>query len=646
MNAGLTRPMVRWINAAFAVVIAACLLVTYWPVLKVFDLSRADIMVQGVWTVGHAKQITVVRPGGVADRAGVRPGDVLEFDPAKDADWILAGYRNMPEGFSASLPVRHADGSRAVVALAPKRVAYLPTLNDRLALLSRLAGVAFATLVGIFMVWARPGLMTWSLLLGTIAALPVRSWVAYYLAFEATGTSGDLLSVLPNLTPAFGIALLPFALCFPRDDLTDWVWWKRTLFLTAILAWIAYAVANAELVPFAQEGPTLTRYLLWVAVSTVAVVLGIAALARTYKRSDVGERARLKWVLLGMSAALAFIMLSVLFISVRSVVPNALSGSPATAAHWVTALCYGIIIPLSLGYAVLRQRVVDVQFAVSRTLVYGAVTTVALVFLTAVHWLLGRMIEQSGLAMGIEGLAAIGLGLVLHRTSHGINLLVDRVLFRRHHQAEERLRRVTAALPYAVTERSIAEALVLEPVRSLDLASAALFYRESPEGPFHRALAYGWSEDHAAALDGDSLLVRYLHAEHEPLSLDNSNLLPAEVPGDAALPVLAVPVVNQHALAAVVLYGAHRNHTLLDPDEAELLQALAKAAATSHQQVRIATLTREVAALTSENSLEKARNAVERTRNDQLEASAAELRTLIKASIARQPDANDISNPA
>jgi hypothetical protein len=33
---------------------------------------------------------------------------------------------------------------------------------------------------------------------------------------------------------------------------------------------------------------------------------------------------------------------------------------------------------------------------------------------------------------------------------------------------------------------------------------------------------------------------------------------------------------------AVVLYGIHYNSTLLDPDEVDILNALAKAAATSH----------------------------------------------------------------
>jgi hypothetical protein len=76
----------------------------------------------------------------------------------------------------------------------------------------------------------------------------------------------------------------------------------------------------------------------------------------------------------------------------------------------------------------------------------------------------------------------------------------------------------------------------------------------------------------------------------------------------------------QHSLTAVVLYGAHVNSTLPDPDEVELLGALAKAAATSHQQVRIANLAREKAELARETLKLKYGAEIEKGRNDQLSA--------------------------
>ena len=77
------RAWTRVLNAAVAAAFAAYLLVAYWPLVKLFDLSRADLMIEGDWIGGYAKQVTAVTPGGVADRAGIRAGDVLEFDPGQ-----------------------------------------------------------------------------------------------------------------------------------------------------------------------------------------------------------------------------------------------------------------------------------------------------------------------------------------------------------------------------------------------------------------------------------------------------------------------------------------------------------------------------------------------------------------------------------
>jgi hypothetical protein len=603
--------------------LAALLLVVWAPVVKVLDLTRADLGADGIWIGASARRVTSVTPGGAAAIAGIRAGDVLQFDPERDEDWVLAGYRAMPEGFSASLPVRHADGSRSIVVLQPDAVAYLPTSNDRLALLARLTGLVVMTLAGALMVWARPGLMTWSLLASFVSGFPVRVYADYFLAYAA-GPQPGLLSVVPPVTLSLTVAYATFALSFPRVT-SAWHWGNTIAGSLAFLGWVAYLTVAAHVAPFERPVIAPGPYRAWAIVTLVALLSAAVALVRSYRRSDDQLKARLRWALLGMSIALASFALYLVFFAFPFAMSNSLSGSMLTPGNWVLAVASGILFPVSFGYAVLRERVVDVQFAMSRTLVFGAVSTLVLAFLTAVHWLLGRVIEHSGIAFGLEGLAAIGLGLVLHRASQHVNLLVDRVLFRQHHAAEESLRRVTAALPFATEEQSIAEALVTEPVRSLELASAALFQRDSPDGPLRRVRAHGWNRDHAASLAADAFLVRYLQAEHEPLRLEDPLALPPDTPQGAALPVLAIPIVNQHVLTAVALYGAHVNHTLPDPDEVELLHALAKASAASYQQAKVATLTREVAALAREISALRTENAEEKARNDRLQESVRAL---------------------
>jgi hypothetical protein len=279
-----------------------------------------------------------------------------------------------------------------------------------------------------------------------------------------------------------------------------------------------------------------------------------------------------------MVAALGGVVLAVVFGLAPRLASGAVSSEAYTATRWLMALCAGILFPIALGVAILRERVVDIQFAVSRTVVYGAVSSLVLVILAALHWLLGKLIEQTHLAVGIEAFAAVGLGLVLNRVTEATNRLVDRGLFRRRHAAEKRLQQVMAALPLTNHFRAIGAALVTEPARELELASAAVFYRRAAR----------------RARGGD-----------------------VRAPQGAALPVLAMPVESQRVLRAIVLYGSHHNSTLPDPDEVALLHRIAKAAEASHQQVRIATLTREA--------------EEKQARIGQLEASLAELRARVRA---------------
>ena len=616
-----TRTWVRALNGFLALAFAAFLLGSYWPIIKTFDLHRADLGVKGEWIGDHARLITAVTPGGAADRAGLKPGDVLEFDPNRSDDWVLASYRNMPDGFTGTLQVRHADGSRAVVTLVPERVAYLPATADRVALIVRLCTMTLLMLAYVLLVWTHPSVMTWSLFLGGFSAAPFRVWVSYYFAFAAGGGL-EWWSYLA-CTWALVLLLLPFGLSFPRDTVQGLTRRQRILGLLCLLGMVGYLILLLHPEPFAFHPDERFAAQGYAVISVLSVVLAVVAMLRTYRHSNPQDRARLKWAVLGFAISLLAFNASFVFTVFRSVPEGGLSGNAFTPHHWIGSVA-SVGFVLSLGYAVLRQRVVDVQFAVSRTVVYGIVTTVVLVFIAVLHWLLGRMIEHSGLAFGLEGLAAVGLGLVLHRASHGINLTVDRVLFRKHHAAEERLRQVTAALPFATTEQSIAQAIVDEPARNLEFASAALFYRASAEGPLQRVRSEGWSDSHASSLDPESLLVRYLQTEHTALRLDDEQeWLPPGMPEGSAHPVLAIPIVTQHTLNAVVLYGSHVNGTLPDPDEVELLAALAKAAATSHQQVRIAMLMRESAA--QQRQIDQQQDRI-----GHLEETAADLRELVR----------------
>jgi hypothetical protein len=628
------KTWVRVVNGLAALALLIAVLVIFAPVLRVLHLHRADLGYQGVWIQGYAKRITSVTPGGAADRAGLKAGDVLEFDPKRAEDWILASYREMPEGFNGTISVRRPDGRRTAVTVSPERVALLPSSTDRVATVVRLASALVILTLALLIVWLRPSVMAWAFLAWIIGGTPWVHFATYFFAFVATNEF-SLLSIVPPLFAAVLMFVVPFAAIVPRTSRPEWRWWTWVTGLTLFLCWEVYLCHALYLKPFGRAAFPQGPMSVWAMVTFGVFAGSIAALFWNYRRSDEMQRARQRWGLIGMCAALAIYgTYSVQFVA-RYAVSESISASALTPGQWIFAFTNLVIWPASFGYSLLRERIIDVQFAISRTLVYGVVSTIVLVFLAVLHWLLGRMIEHSGFAVGVEGLAAVGLGFVLHRASHGINTTVDRVLFRKHHAAEERLRKVTVALPFASTEQSIAQAIVIEPTRNLELASAALFYRESSKGPLKRVLAVGWGEGHATTLDAESLPVRYLQAEHTALRLDGEQeWLPAGMPEGSAHPVLAIPIVTQHVLMAVVLYGAHVNSTLPDPDEVALLEALAKAAAVSHQQVRIAMLAREKEAAEREKAAVESEAEARLVRIEEQERTIARLERLAQVRLS------------
>ena len=58
---------------------------------------------------------------------------------------------------------------------------------------------------------------------------------------------------MPVETAAFAFAIVPFALCFPRNTLADWAWWKRALGLMVGLSWIAYVLSIGYIAPFERD---------------------------------------------------------------------------------------------------------------------------------------------------------------------------------------------------------------------------------------------------------------------------------------------------------------------------------------------------------------------------------------------------------
>ncbi len=174
---------------------------------------------------------------------------------------------------------------------------------------------------------------------------------------------------------------------------------------------------------------------------------GLFAQVYRYRRvSGPAQRQQTKWVVFGVTAALGgFLGLSLLFLIIPSLEQNLLILLVVGTAMLVLLL----LIPLSIGLAILRSRLWDIDIIIRRTLIYGVLTgTLALVYFGSVLLLQGifRALtgqQQSPVVTVISTLAIAALFAPLRRRVQDV---IDRRFYRRKYDAAQTLAEFAATL--------------------------------------------------------------------------------------------------------------------------------------------------------------------------------------------------------
>jgi hypothetical protein len=508
-----------------------------------------------VYTDGN--RVVEVDPGTSAARAAIRAGDRFDFSRSSLHDRIV--------GLDYQPPVA-GEHTSFRVALRPKTLTATPltaaeaqraTFSPLTSFL-RLTGFAYIV-VALVILLRRPNRMTWGLFLYLVSATDVALFRFPIWLLPIAQFASDILVV------AGPIGLVIFAARFPGDNPTGWrVWLDRlaipigALFVIPNLAWDGASLfGSGSPAPWMSLG-SVAGALTLIAIAGVTLVAAYFGVART-------QRQRFAWVILGVLFTL---------VSYASEWARYWSTTytlvTSDVAAWIAVVFYAIA-PFAIAYAVVRQRVFDISFVISRALVYTILTGSIFAVFAFVEWLAARLIEQTGITIILVALTAIGIAFSLEAAHARIEAFVEGMLFRRRHLAERHLAGVAAGLPFAENGAVVDEALAHEPVEAYALTHSALFKRND-SGDFSRG-----DEPLEAAVS-----LKLLGTRHA-VRLVN---------GDA---VLAVPVFVRSRLEAVALYGPHANGEDIDPDEAASLEAMCAAAGTAYDHLDALRIQREIA---------------------------------------------------
>ncbi|HXW51374.1 MAG TPA: hypothetical protein VEJ41_05235 [Candidatus Acidoferrales bacterium] len=529
-----------------------------------------------------------VQPGSPAAKSGMQVGDLLDVQtlPVGTRYTELQGG-TLEAGQSGIITFVH-HGIRHVVTLTAT-----PQVTEHYYAAYRVTVLAIAALyifLGAALVLLRPSLMTWGFFLYCLAYCPFTFYVGallYAFPWPFVFFCGQLL-----LDNAGIVGLLVFALCFLNEPVHGW----RQTALRA-MPWLFVALNLFDCAYLYQwywmggpPGELLTRtFLVIQGLWTIAVMY---LFVDTYARAHGAARQRIRWVVVGFGLNL-IMFFAFQFISFY--VPQA----PLWVSH---VLQLGtVIVPLTVAYAVIKHRVIDVSFVVSRTLVYAVLTTMLVGGFSLIDWFFTDYLRLARLGTFAEVAAVVAFGLWFNGLHKRVDSFVDATFFRQRHRAEVQLARTAAALPLASTPKIVAHGLVLEPMRTLSLASAALFRRDGGKG-FVRQESDGWGSGDITKLDdSDGYFLTLLQAEGGPLSLYDHPWRHDHVPSGPAHPVLALPIIVRRELEAIVFYGSHVHGEGLDPDEIRAIAGLATGAAVAYDHLEAEAMKREVEKMRREN---------------------------------------------
>lgn len=533
------------------------------------------------YSVDGNDRVVFVADGSPAAKAGMRAGDSIAVQSTPKQFRYAAADAGTPEaGQTITFGLMHNGSVRMLTMTSTTQQTEKYYAGYRIAVLA--VAILYIAL-GAALVLHRPSLMTWGFFLYCLYGAP---FTFYAVTFAFPFPWPYIVTALQGVLSSAGlVGLLVFALYFLNDPLRRW----RNVAMRTI-PWLFAAICASWLAWEYQwgwsggpPGEIMGRAFF---VERVAIALAVMYLfLDTYVRARGQERQRIRWVVVGFALNLLF---QVAYDFLNFFVP----GTPIWVFHLLQLAT--VVLPLTVVYAVIKHRVIDVSFVVSRTLVYGVLTTLLVGIFSLLDWFFTDYFRNARLGTIAEVATVFGFGIWFNGLHRRVDALIDATFFRQRHKAEVQLARVASALSQAPTTDTVARFLVNEPVRALSLASAALFKRDLA-GVFVREAADGWTKDEVARLDEqDHVLLTLAQTEQGPLSLEDHPWRTEGVPTGPARSVLALPIIVRRELVAIVFYGSHVHGEALDPDEIRAIAALAAGAAAAYDHLEAEAIKREV----------------------------------------------------
>jgi hypothetical protein len=351
--------------------------------------------------------------------------------------------------------------------------------------------------VGMLIARQRPrNLIAWILLgIGVMWAVIGLSdvFVTYLLALDGPAPVDPYLVVALTewgWVPGIGLIGTYLLLLFPNGRLLSPRWRKVAWGVGVVLAMTSFSIIfrPGDLTESGFPGienplgieplrPVIGMLEMALVLFPVSILVSAVSLVLRYRRSRGQERLQLKW-LSTAAATVAGIFVVTMGTSLVAGEAGPSDGGTVIRLLQDVSLISFVLIPISIGAALLRYRLYDIDLVINRTLVYGALTTIlAAVYLGMVfafQALLAPFTAESDLAIAASTLAVAAL---FRPVRSRVQAFIDRRFYRRKVDAQRTLDDFTVGLRDEVDLGALSSRLTAVVAETMQPAHVSLWVR-------------------------------------------------------------------------------------------------------------------------------------------------------------------------
>jgi len=215
-------------------------------------------------------------------------------------------------------------------------------------------------------------------------------------------------------------------------------------------------------------------------IAGIMVGLVIAQVSRYWRISSPVQRQQTRWIVFAGVASIAVPLVA--FLATAPFLPAFVQpGSLYTAFFFNGTAIVALLIPLSIGIAVLRYRLWDIDLIIHRTLVYSILTvTLTVIYgvlLLALQALMRQLTGQASENPVVVVASTLVIAALFQPLRRNIQAFIDRRFYRRKYDAAQTLAAFSATLRHEVDLDQLREALIAVVQETMQPAHVSLWLR-------------------------------------------------------------------------------------------------------------------------------------------------------------------------